>query len=88
MPSGVAMRARVADLLGRMTLDEKIGQLVQALRQPGTETNAARLLREGRISSFLDGSELIEDPAPRNRVQRVAVEGSRLGARASGIRES
>jgi beta-glucosidase len=70
---------RAADLLGRMTLDEKIGQLVQALRQPGTETNAARLLREGRISSFLDGSELIEDPAPRNRVQRVAVEGSRLG---------
>jgi beta-glucosidase len=70
---------RVADLLGQMTFDEKVGQLVQAHRQPDTETKSADRLRAGKIGSFLDGSELIEDPAKRNRVQRLAVEGSRLG---------
>jgi beta-glucosidase len=73
------IEARVADLLGRMTLDEKIGQLFQAHRQPDTAVKSRDLLRQGKISSFLDGSELIEDPKPRNRVQRIVVEESRLG---------
>src|SRR5262245_2956729 len=73
------IESRVADLLSRMSLDEKIGQLTQAHRQPDTATKSADRLRQGRISSFLDGSELIEDPKPRNRVQRVVVEQSRLG---------
>lgn len=70
---------RVADLLARMTLDEKIGQLVQAHREADAEQKFGGLLRQGRISSFLDGSELIETPGPRNRLQRIAVEQSRLG---------
>jgi beta-glucosidase len=73
------LEKRVADLFGRMSLDEKIGQLVQAHRKPDTATQSADALRQGRISSFLDGSELIEDPSKRNAVQRVVVEQSRLG---------
>jgi beta-glucosidase len=70
---------RIADLMKRMTLDEKIGQLVQVYRRPDTETTCLERMRKGGISSFLDGSELIENPGIRNRVQRIAVEQSRLG---------
>ncbi len=71
--------ARVADLLARMTLDEKIGQLHQAVREGDAEKQCASLLRRGAIGSFLGGSEIIESPALRNRLQRIAVEQSRLG---------
>ncbi len=70
---------RVADLLERMTLDEKIGQLVQAHRDGTAEWKFRDALRRGGVSSFLDGSRLVEDPGPRNRLQRIAVEQSRLG---------
>jgi beta-glucosidase len=70
---------RIADLLKRMTLDEKIGQLFQAYREPDAEATYGGLLRQGEVGSFLDGSELIENPALRNRLQRIDVEGSRLG---------
>jgi beta-glucosidase len=70
---------RVADLLARMSIDEKIGQLVQAHRDTDSEMKFGSLLRQGKISSFLDGSELIETPGQRNRLQRIAVEQSRLG---------
>ena len=70
---------RVADLLERMTLDEKVGQLVQGLRETTAEKDYGERLRLGRISSFLGGSEIIETPALRNRLQRIAVEQSRLG---------
>ncbi|HKW29403.1 MAG TPA: beta-glucosidase BglX, partial [Verrucomicrobiae bacterium] len=70
---------RVADLLQRMTLDEKIGQLFQAYRESDAEATYGGLLRQGKVGSFLDGSELIENPALRNRLQRIDVEESRLG---------
>ena len=70
---------RAADLLGRMTLEEKIGQLSQAHREADAEKKFGDTIRQGRISSFLDGSALIETPGPRNRLQRIAVEESRLG---------
>jgi beta-glucosidase len=70
---------RIADLLKRMTLDEKIGQLFQAYREPDVETTYGYLLRHGGVGSFLDGSELIENSALRNRLQRIDVEESRLG---------
>ena len=70
---------RIADLLKRMTLDEKIGQLFQAYREADAETVYGSLLRQGGVGSFLDGSELIENPALRNRLQRIEVEESRLG---------
>ena len=73
------IKKRVDDLLARMTLEEKIGQLGQAHRKADAEQEYGDLLRQGKISSFLDGSELIETPGPRNRLQRIAVEQSRLG---------
>ncbi len=67
---------RVNALLAKMTLEEKIGQLAQlpgfqfGPRAPKTED----LLRKGRGGSVL----WLSDPVSINRVQHVAVEGSRL----------
>lgn len=70
---------RVPDLLGQMTLNEKLGQLQQAWREQGDETTFRDLLRQGKLGSFLAGDEKIESPVVRNRLQRIAVEESRLG---------
>ena len=70
---------RVNDLLERMTLDEKIGQLWQASFDLEPDKAFAGRIAQGGISSFLDGSELIETPVMRNKLQRIAVEQSRLG---------
>lgn len=70
---------RVNDLLKRMTLDEKVGQLWQVNFDANPDKTFAEKLKRGEISSFLDGSALIENPVMRNKLQRVAVEQSRLG---------
>ncbi len=70
---------RVANLLSQMTLDEKLGQLQQAWREQGDEASFRERLRQGKIGSFLAGDEVIETPIVRNRLQRIAVEESRLG---------
>jgi len=70
---------RVKDLLQRMTLDEKIGQLWQVdLGRDADKKNAA-ILRQGGLGSFLGGEALIESPVMRNKLQHLAVEQSRLG---------
>jgi beta-glucosidase len=63
---------RVNDLLARMTLDEKVGQLVQ---YTGFTEERAQAIRQGRIGSLLN----VTGAANTNRVQRIAVEESRLG---------
>jgi beta-glucosidase len=63
---------RIDDLLSRMTLDEKVGQLVQ---YPGYSDTRDSAIREGRIGSFLN----VPGAEASNRVQRIAVEESRLG---------
>jgi beta-glucosidase len=70
---------RVQDLLGRMTLDEKIGQLWQVDLQNDAEKKHGDQLRHGEIGSFLGSSALIETPVMRNKLQHLAVEQSRLG---------
>jgi beta-glucosidase len=70
---------RVADLLGQMTLDEKIGQLWQVNMGSHADVTMADKLRRGGVSSFLGGTSLIETPVMRNKLQRIAVEQSRLG---------
>ena len=70
---------RVDDLLDRMTLEEKIGQLWQAEMAADSDQKLAGQIKRGEISSFLDGSELIETPVMRNTLQHLAVEQSRLG---------
>ncbi len=72
---------RVRDLLGRMTLDEKIGQLNQVpggrQRALNSRLDAAALerVRRGEIGSFLH----VAGAAQIRELQRIAVEESRLG---------
>ncbi|MBU1345439.1 MAG: beta-glucosidase BglX [Alphaproteobacteria bacterium] len=72
---------QVQDLLGRMTLDEKIGQLNQVpggrQRALNSRLDAAALerVRRGEIGSFLH----VAGAAQIRELQRVAVEESRLG---------
>ena len=67
-----ALDARVDSLLARMTLDEKVGQLVQ---YSGFAEDGAAAIRQGGIGSLLN----VPGAENANRVQRIAVEESRLG---------
>jgi beta-glucosidase len=67
---------RVNELLARMTLAEKVGQLVQINASGGQVPDALKeRLRQGRLGSMLN--EIV--PAASLEIQRIAVEESRLG---------
>jgi beta-glucosidase len=72
---------RAAALLGKMTLDEKIGQLVQRAggrsKALNSRLDAAELdrVRAGQVGSYLH----VAGAEPLARLQKVAVEESRLG---------
>jgi beta-glucosidase len=67
---------RVNELLARMTLAEKIGQLVQINASGGQLPDALKeRLRQGRLGSMLN--EIV--PAASQEIQRIATEESRLG---------
>src|SRR5687768_12282152 len=68
-----AIEERIDDLLGRMTLAEKVGQLVQVT--PAAVSGLEEKIRAGSVGS------LLSEPDRRkiNRYQRLAVEESRLG---------
>lgn len=68
-----AIDARVDELLARMTLAEKIGQMNQS--DVHVLADPAGAIRSGSIGSLLS----IVDPAKINHYQRIAVEESRLG---------
>jgi len=75
-PAGRALDAAVEELLGRMTLAEKLGQMSQASRQPYV-THIAQTkeqIRRGELGSILNATsrEQVEE------FQRVAVNESRL----------
>lgn len=75
-PARVNVNKRVEDLLAKMTLDEKIGQLNQ-LFYISQITKAEVMeagVREGKVGALL----FVTDPAVINRFQKVAVEQSRL----------
>ena len=67
---------RVDDLLSRMTLDEKIGQLNQRSSWGGESATGyfSKEIEAGNIGSLLN-----VDPVSADSLQRVAVEKSRLG---------
>lgn len=82
--------SRVEELLGQLTVAEKAGQLTQYFYFPagagpnadqdaGTDESPGALveaaLSRGEVSSML----FLTDPAEINRLQRLAVEGHRLG---------
>ncbi|MEM6934818.1 MAG: glycoside hydrolase family 3 N-terminal domain-containing protein [Pseudomonadota bacterium] len=64
----------VAELLGQMTLEEKVGQLSQ-LNFTGLSDKLREQLAAGEVGSLLNAVDL----ETINEVQRVAVEESRLG---------
>jgi beta-glucosidase len=74
-PADADVKARVEALLGKMTLEEKVGQLTQAAGAPffgGPGPEEA--LRAGGAGSIL----WLNDPKRFNELQRIAVEESRL----------
>ncbi len=62
----------IEDLLRQMTLEEKVGQMVQS--DPGWKQDIKQLIREGRIGTMLS----FRDPRKINILQHIAVEESRL----------
>ncbi len=69
---------RIRDIIGRMTLEEKLGQLNQIFggNENPLPPEFAEQVRKGAIGSFIWG---YAQPELRNQIQRVAVEESRLG---------
>lgn len=65
---------RVEELLGKMTLQEKIGQMNQLSPSENVE-DMAELIKAGKVGSLLN----LTDPVVVNKVQEMAVKGSRLG---------
>lgn len=70
---------RVDDLLSRMTMAEKIGQLWQPAIPAETNNECVGQLQAGAIGSFLCDEGSVETPPLRNKLQHIAVEHSRLG---------
>lgn len=66
--------AAIADLISRMTVEEKVGQLNQ-LSGMGLSPQMTDQVRAGKVGSILNEV----DPATVNALQRIAVEESRLG---------
>ncbi|OGU83080.1 MAG: glycosyl hydrolase [Ignavibacteria bacterium RBG_16_35_7] len=64
---------KIEEFISKMTLDEKIGQLIQRI---GVNEEIEKSIREGKVGSLLFG---IHSPEEANRVQKIAVEETRLG---------
>lgn len=75
--SGNDEEKRIDELLSKMTLEEKIGQMNQVTYSDNQEYNqqVADGIKEGKIGSILN----IVDAKEINRLQKIAVEESRLG---------
>ncbi|MGF1739177.1 glycoside hydrolase family 3 N-terminal domain-containing protein [Photobacterium satsumensis] len=81
--------ARVEDLINRMTVSEKIGQLCQTPMRNYDQRREEHLdaVRQGRFGSRIladtawagNAPAEVVDPVQLNEIQRAAVEGSRLG---------
>ncbi|HWV25571.1 MAG TPA: beta-glucosidase BglX [Thermomicrobiales bacterium] len=66
---------RAQELLARMTPAEKAGQLTQLFYFPQTAAKGEAAVRSGEAGALL----FVADPAETNRLQRIAVEETRLG---------
>ena len=78
-PARASVDARVEELLGQMTLEEKAGQLNQlsvgSLTGPARiVTNGEELVRGGRVGSLFNAVTARET----NDYQKMAIDGSRL----------
>ncbi|MET0269296.1 MAG: glycoside hydrolase family 3 N-terminal domain-containing protein [Sphingomonas sp.] len=75
MPSDGAVRARVEALLAQMTPEEKAAQATTSFALPIPQM---KKLTDARASSGGGSLLFVSDPAEANRLQRLAVETSRL----------
>lgn len=66
---------RVDELLSRMTLEEKIGQMNQLNYSKGERVSLTSRVERGEVGSLLN----ITDPIAINEIQKAAMEKSRLG---------
>ncbi len=71
-----SLENKITELIGQMTLEEKIGQMFQASDAfYSNENDLKDAVREGKVGSFLN----IQGPDTINELQRIAREESRLG---------
>jgi beta-glucosidase len=76
-PPGGDVERRIAELLARMTIEEKVGQLQQLDGDPNTgrpRDEHRDLVRRGLVGAFLN----VRGARNVNEIQRIAVEQSRL----------
>lgn len=75
--SALPVERRVADLMSRMTLDEKIGQMNQTVSAENVKDMAhhADMVRRGEVGSFMN----VYNAPLADSLQRVALYESRLG---------
>jgi beta-glucosidase len=64
----------VSDLLGKMTLEEKLGQMTQISYKDAHSVSHEERILKGQTGSFL----FLTDPVEINRLQHIAVEQARL----------
>lgn len=74
----ISVDKRVEDLLKRMTIEEKIGQLMQPVLE-GDKQALLEQLRQGRVGSFCVTKYDFPSVSLRDELQRAAIEESRLG---------
>ena len=68
-----AIESKVENLLSKMTLEEKLGQMNQL--SPWNFDELAERIRKGEVGSILN----VVNPEEVNKIQKIAVEESRLG---------
>jgi len=74
----IEIENKISALLTKMTLEEKVGQLVHPALEKQDET-LYKKIQSGQIGSFCVLNTSIYTPAERNQLQKLAVEKSRLG---------
>lgn len=74
-PSNTEIDRRIEDLIRRMTIDEKLGQMSQSVSMTTLTDKIKQEIRAGRWGSFLNAGS----PADRAEAQRIARKESRLG---------
>jgi beta-glucosidase len=73
------MEKKITDLLQKMTLEEKIGQMEQRMPYSGkVDDENTNLIKSGAVGSFLNAGTTNQWQL-RNEFQKIAVEQSRLG---------
>ncbi|MFI3322641.1 MAG: glycoside hydrolase family 3 N-terminal domain-containing protein [Rikenellaceae bacterium] len=74
-----AIEKKIQTLLKKMTIEEKVGQLLQPYLTNESIDSIENAIKNGRVGSLLTTKRLVSDPNERNRIQKIAIDESRLG---------